>query len=109
MIVEVPIDGEPVPPDPLGLAGRVALGSPLDHATSITLGPHQLGDLLVFLWGPLRERGMSTWLLGHSCRRLCQGMVELQSAEGQDHHATASSVLQPSKGPLGTILGQVLP
>lgn len=50
MVVKVPIDGESVSPDPLGLTGDAALG-PLYHTGCIALGPHQLWGLLVLLLG----------------------------------------------------------
>ena len=49
VVVKVPVDGEAVPPGPLGLAGRPAPGPPLDHTGRIALGAQQLWGLLVLL------------------------------------------------------------
>ena len=49
VVVKVPVDGEAVSPDPLGLTGRSAPGPPLDHTGGVTLGPHQLWGLLLLL------------------------------------------------------------
>lgn len=50
VVVKVPIDGESVSPDPLGLTGDAASG-PLYHTGRVALGPHQLWGLLVLLQG----------------------------------------------------------
>jgi hypothetical protein len=64
VIVEVSIDGKAVSPDSLSLARGAGLGSPLYHTAGITLGPHQLWDLLVLLQGPCREKWMREWWVG---------------------------------------------
>lgn len=51
MVVKVPVDGEPVSPDLLGLSRCAAPGPPLDHTGCIALGPHQLWRLLILLQG----------------------------------------------------------
>lgn len=61
VVVKVAIDGEPVSPDPLGLARRAAPGPPLDHTGCVALGPHQLWDLLI-LQGLCREKGQGRWV-----------------------------------------------
>lgn len=58
VVVKVPIDGEPVSPDPLGLAGFTTPRPPLDHTSCIALGPHQLWGLLVLLQGLYSEKWM---------------------------------------------------
>lgn len=55
VVVKVPVDGEAMSPDPLGLARRTRPGPPLNHAGCVTLGPHQLGGLLVLLQGLCSE------------------------------------------------------
>lgn len=58
MVVKVPVDGEPVSPDPLGLPGGAGPGPPLDHTGCVALGPHQLWDLIVLLQGLCGEERM---------------------------------------------------
>lgn len=55
MVIKVPIDGEPVTSYLLGFAGCSGLGPPLDYTTGITLGPHELWDLLL-LQGCCRKK-----------------------------------------------------
>lgn len=57
VVVKVPIDGEAVSPEPLGLARGPAPG-PLDHTGCIALGPHQLRGLLILLQGLCSEKCM---------------------------------------------------
>lgn len=63
VVVKVPIDGEAMSPDPLGLAGCAGPGPPLDHTSCVTLGPHQLGGLLILLRGLCSEEQVrrSVW------------------------------------------------
>ena len=58
VVVKVPVDREPMSPDPLGLTGGAAPGPPLDHTGCIALGPHELWGLLVLLHGLCGEKWM---------------------------------------------------
>lgn len=56
VVVKVPVDREPMSPDPLGLTRGAAPGPPLDHTGCIALGPHKLWGLLVLLHGLCGEK-----------------------------------------------------
>lgn len=58
VVIKVPIDGEPVSPDSLGLSRCAASGPSLDLTGCITLGPHQLWGLLVLLEGFCSKKWM---------------------------------------------------
>lgn len=72
VVVKVPIDGEAVSPDPLGLTRRSAPGPPLDHTGCVTLGPHQLWDLLVILHWLCGEK----WTRGSGSGQGCATVTE---------------------------------
>lgn len=57
VVIKVPIDGEPVPSNLLGLARCPGFAPPLDYTAGITLCPHKLRDLLLFfLQGSCRNK-----------------------------------------------------
>lgn len=63
VVVKVSIDREPMSPDPLGLARCAGPGPPLDHTGCITLGPHKLWGLFIFLQGLCSEGQMRRLVL----------------------------------------------
>lgn len=82
VVVKVPIDGEPVSPEPLGLAGCTTPRPPLDHTGCIALGPHQLWGLLVLLQGLYSEKWMRGVIVTENCHAsvvvLCLGLGSLE-------------------------------